>query len=156
MAGSARPARTGSRAFAIDREADGDLVRLADLRRIKSARVLDELKEWRSSMITLTSLSIGKAAAYTLGNWPKLIRFVDDARVGPSRETKAVPTAIGRRTQAPNGVGLDAKSAAPPHIEQPVDQTKSDAPEPRIFAVRPRGEILSAPPRIHRDVLVGS
>ena len=28
-----------------------------------------------------TILSIGKAAAYTLGNWPKLIRFVDDARI---------------------------------------------------------------------------
>ncbi len=67
--------------YEIDREAGGDLVRLADLRRIKSVRVLDELKDWLSSMITLTSLSIGKAAAYTLGNWPKLIRFVDDARI---------------------------------------------------------------------------
>jgi transposase len=38
-------------------------------------------KDWLSSMVTLTSLSIGKAAAYTLGNWPKLIRFVDDARI---------------------------------------------------------------------------
>ena len=47
----------------------------------QSVRILDELKEWLSSMITLTSLSIGKAAAYTLGNWPKLIRFVDDARI---------------------------------------------------------------------------
>ena len=44
-------------------------------------RVLDQLKHWLSSMITLTSLSIGKAAAYTLGNWSKLIRFVDDARI---------------------------------------------------------------------------
>jgi hypothetical protein len=30
--------------------------------------------------VTLTSLS-AKPAAYTLGNWPKLIRFVDDARI---------------------------------------------------------------------------
>ena len=36
---------------------------------------------WLSSMLTLTSLSIGKTAAYTLGNWPKLIRFVHDARI---------------------------------------------------------------------------
>ncbi len=67
--------------YEIDRQADGDLVRLAELRRTESVRVLDELKEWLSSMITLTSLSIGKAAAYTLGNWPKLTRFVDDARI---------------------------------------------------------------------------
>lgn len=43
--------------------------------------MLDELKDWLGNQITLTSLSIGKAAAYTLGNWPKLIRFVDDARI---------------------------------------------------------------------------
>jgi transposase len=67
--------------YEIDRKADGDLVRLAEMRRSESARVLGELKEWLSSMVTLTSLSIGKAAAYTLGNWPKLIRFVDDARI---------------------------------------------------------------------------
>lgn len=67
--------------YEIDRQADGDVVRLAELRRTESVRVLDELKAWLSSMITLTSLSIGKAAAYTLGNWPKLIRFVDDARI---------------------------------------------------------------------------
>lgn len=67
--------------YEIDRQADGDLARLGELRRSESVRVLDELKEWLSSMITLTSLSIGKAAAYTLGNWPKLIRFVDDARI---------------------------------------------------------------------------
>jgi len=67
--------------YEIDRKAEGDLVRLAELRRAESVRVLDELKEWLSSMLTLTSLSIGKAAAYTLGNWPKLIRFVHDARI---------------------------------------------------------------------------
>lgn len=67
--------------YEIDRRAERDLARLSELRRTESVRVLDELKEWLSSMVTLTSLSIGKAAAYTLGNWPKLIRFVDDARI---------------------------------------------------------------------------
>ncbi|HTR55634.1 MAG TPA: IS66 family transposase [Kofleriaceae bacterium] len=67
--------------YEIDRKSEGDLTRLAELRRAESMRVLDELKAWLSSMVTLTSLSIGKAAAYTLGNWPKLIRFVDDARI---------------------------------------------------------------------------
>ena len=56
-------------------------MRLAELRRSESVPVLDEPKHWLSSMITLTSLSIGKAAAYTLDNWSKLIRFVDDARI---------------------------------------------------------------------------
>jgi transposase len=51
------------------------------VRRTDSVRVLDELKEWLGNQVVLTSLSIGKAAAYTLGNWPKLTRFVDDARI---------------------------------------------------------------------------
>ena len=34
-----------------------------------------------TNQVTLASLSIGKASAYTLGNWPKLTRFVDDARI---------------------------------------------------------------------------
>ena len=67
--------------YEIDRRAEGDLKRLAELRRTESGRVLDELKDWLGNQVTLTSLSIGKAAAYTLGNWPKLIRFVDDARI---------------------------------------------------------------------------
>ena len=54
---------------------------LGELRRSESVRILDELKVCLSSMVTLTSLSIGKAAAYTLGNWLKLIRLVDDARI---------------------------------------------------------------------------
>jgi transposase len=67
--------------YEIDRRAEGDLSRLGEMRRSEATQVLDELKEWLSNQITLTSLSIGKAAAYTLGNWPKLIRFVDDARI---------------------------------------------------------------------------
>ena len=67
--------------YEIDRTGDGDLASIGALRRSESVRVLDELKEWLSSMVTLTSLSIGKAAVYTLGNWPKLTRFVEDARI---------------------------------------------------------------------------
>jgi transposase len=67
--------------YEIDRSADGDITRLAELRRTESPRVLAELKDWLWSMATLKSLSIGKAAAYAIGIWPKLIRFVDDARI---------------------------------------------------------------------------
>ncbi len=67
--------------YEIDRSADGNLTRLADLRRTESPRVLAELKEWLWSMATLKSLSIGKAAAYAIGIWPKLIRFVEDPRI---------------------------------------------------------------------------
>ncbi len=67
--------------YDIDRSAGGNATRLAELRRTESPRVLAELKDWLWSMATLKSLSIGKAAAYAIGIWPKLIRFVDDARI---------------------------------------------------------------------------
>jgi transposase len=67
--------------YDIDDRADGDLARLAELRRAESAAVLDELKAWLWEQAPLTSLSIGKAAAYTIANWDRLTRFVDDPRI---------------------------------------------------------------------------
>lgn len=60
---------------------EGNLGRLAELRRTESVQVLDEFKECLGNQATLTSLSIGKTVAYTLGNRPKLTRFVEDARI---------------------------------------------------------------------------
>lgn len=67
--------------YEIDARADGDGARLAELRRTESAAVLAELKAWLADQVTLTSLSIGKAAAYTIANWDRLTRFVNDARI---------------------------------------------------------------------------
>jgi transposase len=67
--------------YEIDARADGDLARKAELRRTESPRVLAELKDWLWHQAELKTLSIGKAAAYTIANWAKLTRFVDDARI---------------------------------------------------------------------------
>lgn len=67
--------------YDIDARADGDLDALASLRATESAAVLAELKDWLWHQATLKSLSIGKAAAYTIGNWERLTRFVDDPRI---------------------------------------------------------------------------
>jgi transposase len=67
--------------YEIDRRADGDLARCAELRRAQAPAVLGELRDWLMELATLKTLSIGKAAAYTIGNWERLTRFVDDARV---------------------------------------------------------------------------
>jgi transposase len=67
--------------YEIDARADGDVARRAELRRIEAPVVLAELKAWLWELATLTSLSIGKAAAYTIANWDRLTRFVDDVRV---------------------------------------------------------------------------
>lgn len=67
--------------YELDRQAEGDLARLAELRRTESTVVLADLKAWLWEQASLTSLSIGKAAAYTLANWERLTRFVEDARI---------------------------------------------------------------------------
>lgn len=67
--------------YAIDARAEGDAARLAELRRTKSTAVLAELKTWLWEQAALTSLSLGKAAAYTVTNWDRLTRFVEDARI---------------------------------------------------------------------------
>jgi transposase len=67
--------------YDIDRRADGDLARLAELRRTEALAVLAAFKDWLWSHATLTTLSIGKAAGYTIANWDRLTRFVADARV---------------------------------------------------------------------------
>ncbi len=67
--------------YDIDDRADGDLARLAELRRTESPPVLAELKDWLWNRAAIKSLSIGKAAAYTIANWERLNRFLYDPRV---------------------------------------------------------------------------
>jgi transposase len=67
--------------YELDRSAGNDMPLRAELRRTKAPAILDELKAWLWTQAELTSLSIGKAAAYTLGIWDRLTRFVEDARI---------------------------------------------------------------------------
>ena len=66
--------------YEIDRSAGDDDSR-AQLRRTKAPAILDELKPWLFTQAANTAVSIGKAAAYTLGIWDRLTRFVGDARI---------------------------------------------------------------------------
>jgi transposase len=50
-------------------------------RRVQAPPILDELKAWLWTYADNTAVSIGKAAAYTLGIWDRLTRFVDDVRI---------------------------------------------------------------------------
>ena len=67
--------------YEIDRRAGDDGALRAELRRTQAPPILDELKAWLWTQAEITSLSIGKAAAYTIGIWDRLTRFVDDARI---------------------------------------------------------------------------
>lgn len=67
--------------YEIDERAGDDLDLRGQLRRTESTAVLAELKSWLWNQAVLKSLSIGKAAGYTIGQWERLTRFLDDPRI---------------------------------------------------------------------------
>lgn len=67
--------------YAIDERAEGDIAKLAELRRRESGEVLATMKTWLWTQASLKTLSLGKASAYAIANWDRLTRFVDDARI---------------------------------------------------------------------------
>jgi transposase len=67
--------------YDIDRRGECDLAHVAELRRAHAPAILDAFRGWLLDHAGATHISIGKAAAYTLGIWDRLTRFVDDARI---------------------------------------------------------------------------
>ena len=67
--------------YEIDRGAANEPHRLAELRRSAAPAILEAMRTWLYELATLKTLTIGKAAGYTIANWERLTRFVDDARV---------------------------------------------------------------------------
>jgi transposase len=67
--------------YEIDARAGTDDALRGQLRRSESFAVLNELKAWLWDLAALKKLSIGNAAAYTIGNWERLTRFVEDPRI---------------------------------------------------------------------------
>jgi transposase len=67
--------------YDIDRRGECDLVRIGELRRAEAPAIVADLRAWLYERAADTHISIGKAAAYTLGIWDRLTRFVEDARI---------------------------------------------------------------------------
>jgi transposase len=69
------------RLYAIEKDAGGDPDLLAELRRLKSAPLIDEIQAWLLSQRALPQSSLGKAITYTSKLWPGLTVFLGDPRV---------------------------------------------------------------------------
>jgi transposase len=67
--------------YTLDERGEGNLARIAELRRSEAPAILDAFRTWLLERAGDTHVSIGKSAAYTLGIWDRLTRFVDDARI---------------------------------------------------------------------------
>lgn len=64
--------------------------------------ILDEFKSWldENSLITTPQSALGKAISYTLGQWPRLIRYMDQGFITPdnNRAENAIrPFVVGRK-----------------------------------------------------------
>ncbi|HCE2599771.1 TPA: IS66 family transposase, partial [Vibrio parahaemolyticus] len=77
--------------------------------------ILDELYEWMTTQQVMESSPLGKAIKYTLGQWLKLIRYIDDGHlsIDNNRAERAIkPLVIGRKnwlfSTNPNGAEASA------------------------------------------------
>ncbi|TOK36755.1 IS66 family transposase [Vibrio parahaemolyticus] len=77
--------------------------------------ILDELYQWMTTQKVVESSALGKAIKYTLGQWPKLIRYIDDGHlsIDNNRAERAIkPLVIGRKNwlfaSTPNGADASA------------------------------------------------
>ncbi len=77
--------------------------------------ILNDLFQWLSKQNIVSSSQLGKAIKYTLGQWPKLIRYVEDGHlsIDNNRAERAIkPLVIGRKnwlfSDAPKGADASA------------------------------------------------
>lgn len=84
------------------RETDMTFDQKTQYRLEHSKPILDEFKAWldKHSLITVPKSALGKAIAYTLGQWPRLIKFIEQGFITPdnNRAENAIrPFAVGRK-----------------------------------------------------------
>ena len=96
-------------------ELDADGIR--QLRRQESKPVLDEFKDWLEAKLPLTPPKglLGAAIRYTLNNWERLIRYLEDGRLRPDNnlaENAIRPFVIGRKNWLFAGHPKGAEAAA--------------------------------------------
>ncbi|WP_413282880.1 IS66 family transposase [Vibrio sp. MA40-2] len=77
--------------------------------------MLDDLHKWLTSQKVIESSQLGKAIKYTVGQWPKLVRYVEDGHlsIDNNRAERAIKSlVIGRKnwlfSDTPKGAGASA------------------------------------------------
>lgn len=99
------------------RELKLDADAIWQLRQRESAPVLDEFKVWLETKAPLTPPKglLGKAIHYTLNNWNRLVRYLEDGRLRPDNnlaENAIRPFVVGRKNWLfaghPNGAAAAA------------------------------------------------
>ena len=84
------------------REAELDPDAIRDLRQLESKPVLDEFKTWLDAKVLVTPPKglLGKAITYTLNNWQRLGRYLENGHLRPDNnlaENAIRPFVVGRK-----------------------------------------------------------
>ena len=104
-------------ALEADRAVLEEPIAFAEHRRDLVQPILQKLRGWldRKRDQTPPSSAVGKAVAYTLGQWPKLIRYLEDAAIGPDTnpcERAIRPFVVGRKNWLFSGSPRGAAASA--------------------------------------------
>jgi transposase-like protein len=137
--------------YKIERESSllSDAERAA-VRRENALPLLESLHAWAKDLErqTLPSGKLGKALAYLLKQWPKLIRYTEDGKVAIDTnlaENAIRPFALGRRNWLFADTVSGAKASA--HLYSLVQTARANELEPyaylrRLFAELPAAQTL--------------
>ena len=141
-AGSAEEAlATMVRVYRVEklRELYKDPQEFAAERRRQVEPILAEFREWldRRALQVAPDTLIGKAVGYTLGQWPKLIRYLDHPAISP--DTNAVenairPFVVGRRNWLFSGSPRGATASAT--LFSIIETAKANGQEPYWYLRR--------------------
>jgi transposase len=125
--------------YAVEKEAKEKSVSFeewAELRLEKSKPVLDAFKAWllEKSAITLPKSALGKSIAYTLSQWDRLVRYMDDVIIQPdnNRAENAIrPFVLGRKNWLFSDTPGGAKASAT--FYSLIETAKANSLEPASY-----------------------
>jgi transposase len=109
---------------------------LCQLRQQKAKPILEDFKAWldKKKLQTPPKGLVGKAVAYTLGQWDRLIRYIDSGLLSPDNnlvENAIRPFAVGRRNWLFSGNPEGAKASA--ILYSLIETAKANALEPYMY-----------------------
>lgn len=134
--------------YRVEREAkeSSPAQRLA-MRRQYSTKLLAELKAWleASAKAVLPQSALGKAVHYTLSQWPKLTRFLDDPQMPLDNnrcENAIRPFVVGRKAWL--FADTQAGATASANLYSLIETAKANGVEPHAYLARLFSELPCA------------
>ena len=117
------------------------------VRQGESAPVVDEFRDWLDTVLpsVVPGSALGKAIAYTDGQWPKLIRFLEDGRLElhNNRAENAIrPFVVGRKNWLFSDSVAGAKASA--NLYSLIETAKANGREPYAYLRRVFTELPTA------------